>query len=181
MCALFRKEITILVRSKHKAMNLVTAITSMSCGRLKNDARVIVLLSRAILSRCKPLILLGLQAGTHDMLARKKSRKPSRHSLDQTVSMRFAHPSEGTFPCILRHQVATGDTPLVNTITRIFEKLTKCLLSEPAQMSRIHDTRRLVVEPTAEKVKPDHPVGNIRDRDHHGATRSEVSLRIAKD
>ena len=51
---LFRKEITILVRSKHKAMNLVTAITSMSCGRLKNDVRVIVLLSRAILSRCKP-------------------------------------------------------------------------------------------------------------------------------
>ena len=58
---LFRKEITILVRSKHKAMNLVTAIISMSCGRLKNDVRVIVLLSRAILSRCKPSILLGLQ------------------------------------------------------------------------------------------------------------------------
>src|SRR5271157_2654334 len=56
MCTLFRKEITILVRSKHKAMNLVTAITSMSCGRLKNEVRVIVLLSRAILSRCKPLI-----------------------------------------------------------------------------------------------------------------------------
>ena len=51
---LFRKEITILVRSKHKTMNLVTAIISMSCGKLKNDVRVIVLLSRAILSRCKP-------------------------------------------------------------------------------------------------------------------------------
>ena len=60
-CALFRKEITILVHSKHKAMNLVTAITTMSCDRLKNDVRVIVLLSRAILSRCKPPILLGLQ------------------------------------------------------------------------------------------------------------------------
>jgi len=45
MCTLFRKEITILVRSKHQAMNLVTAIISMSCGRLKNDVRVIVLLS----------------------------------------------------------------------------------------------------------------------------------------
>ena len=48
-------------------------------------------------------------------------------------------------------------------------------------MSRIHDTRLLVVEPTAKKVKPDHPVGNIRDRDHHGATRSQVFLRIAKN
>jgi hypothetical protein len=50
-----------LVRSKHQAMNLVTAIISMSCGRLKINVRIIVLLSRAILSRCKPLILLGLQ------------------------------------------------------------------------------------------------------------------------
>ena len=58
---LFRKEITILVRSKHKAMNLVTAIISMCCGRLKINVRIIVLLSRAILSRCKPSILLGLQ------------------------------------------------------------------------------------------------------------------------
>ena len=58
---LFRKEITILVRSKHKAINLVTAIISMGCGRLKNDVRVIMLLSRAIISRCKSSILLGLQ------------------------------------------------------------------------------------------------------------------------
>ena len=36
---LFRKEITILVRSKHKAMNLVTAIASISCGRLKVSDR----------------------------------------------------------------------------------------------------------------------------------------------
>src|SRR5208337_1021467 len=36
---LFRKEITILVRSKHKAMNLVTAIISMSCGKLKVKLR----------------------------------------------------------------------------------------------------------------------------------------------
>ena len=57
----FVKKETILVHSKHQAMNLVTAIISMSCGRLKNDVRVIALLSRAILSRCKPSILLGLQ------------------------------------------------------------------------------------------------------------------------
>src|SRR5271166_2758539 len=56
MRTLFRKEITILVRSKHKAMNLVTAIISRCCGRLKINVRIIVLLSRAILSRCKPLI-----------------------------------------------------------------------------------------------------------------------------
>ena len=51
---LFRKEITILVRSKHQAMNLVTAIISMSCGRLKNNVRTFVLLSRAILCDVNP-------------------------------------------------------------------------------------------------------------------------------
>jgi len=115
------------------------------------------------------------------MLARKKPRKPSRHSLDQTTLTRFAHPSEGTLPCILLHPVATGDTPLVNTITRIFEKLTKRLLSKPAQVSRIHDPQPLVIKPAAKKLKPDRPVGNIRDRDHHGATRSQVFLRNAEN
>ena len=61
MCTLFREEITILVRFRHQAMYLVTAIISMSYGRLKNEVRVIMLLSRVILSRCKPSILLGLQ------------------------------------------------------------------------------------------------------------------------
>ncbi len=63
-----------------------------------------------------------LNAGPHNELAPKKSWKPSSLCLDQTVSTRFPHPPEGSFRCILRHPVATSDTPLVHTITSIFEK-----------------------------------------------------------
>ena len=51
-CTLLRKEITLLVRSKRQAMILVTAVVSMSCGRLEDDVRTLCCCQEAIISRC---------------------------------------------------------------------------------------------------------------------------------